>query len=438
MSLSRLTGNGKQSRPDQSPRPSRDEPPVMNRQQKTIPVLESDPSHLTMTERHSDGITFKVFDVAQSTAQLASAPAESVVTHRCGGVTPEARSSFPGNIVKEMRGLSVDIGIDNGLISAIHSAWSNHCPLVLTPDMIWLAIAQGFANHVNENAEKLRHLLVEHEGRKTLEVRRDDFVKGSPNNPWPEAFDSFSEQIRRNVGDKTHSTLTPTFSTTGPVERAAAQVVLMNTFKQYFVYEMICICGIPEITIEGTPEDWALLRDKALSLAEFDLHWWTDHLKPILSQFVAASSGTIDTFFWRRIYHHYGSEGYAPGPFVTGWVLALFPYVGGRELSRNKFLDLWQRKEPSSHQMIGNAFHFGAKANDVEPGVYHNCFPPGVVSTPFIWKGLCGETAMNFFAGFMAVSQDPASLALRPEIGWAVADEKTLEDAKERSLQHRW
>ena len=29
---------------------------------------------------------------------------------------------------------------------------------------------------------------------------------------------------------------------------------------------------------------------------------------------------------------------------------------------------------------------------------------------------------MKFFAGFMAATQDPKSLAIHPEIGWAVAD----------------
>ena len=65
-------------------------------------------------------------------------------------------------------------------------------------------------------------------------MRQDDFVKGSAANPWPEVFDEFSEQIRKHIGDKTHDLLTPEYSTTGPVEKAAAQVVLMDSFKKYF------------------------------------------------------------------------------------------------------------------------------------------------------------------------------------------------------------
>ena len=102
--------------------------------------------------------------------------------------------------------------------------------------LIWQCVAQGFAIHVNKNAEKLCHLFVSHEGEKKIEVRRDEFVKGSPENDWEGALGDFSEE---NVGNEIHSTLTPEFSTTGPVERAAAQVVMMDAFNECFVRQCV-------------------------------------------------------------------------------------------------------------------------------------------------------------------------------------------------------
>ena len=377
--------------------------------------------------------TFKVNDVTASTKRLPSGILEEIVTHRCGSVKPEAYSKTTRDPVRELRGLTRTIGIDNALISALHTAWSNHYPVVLTPDIIWLCIAQGLAHHINANAEKLRHLFVQHEGKKVLTVKRADFVKGSPANPWPEVFESFSVQIRDHIGDKTHDLLTPAFSTTGPVEKAAAQVVLMNCFKQYFVYRFLCICGIPEITLEGSVDDWKQLREKTLALAEYDLAWWIDALRPILDQFVAAASGSVDQKFWCRIYHQYGGEmAYEPGPFVTGWVLALFPYI--KDDQRNPYLTLWQNKDPASHNLARSDRGFwGGWSGGELAGVMHSGFPPGVVSTPFIWQQSTIQTyPMHFFAGFTAVTQDPSTLAIRPEIGWAVADDKTLQDSKGR------
>ena len=172
--------------------------------------------------------------------------------------------------------------MSNSFVGAVHTAYYKHYPLILSPDMIWQCVAQGFAIHVNKNAEKLCHLFVAHEGKKKIEVRRDEFVKGSPDNDWEGALADISEEVRKNVGDEIHSILTPEFSTTGPVERAAAQVAMMDAFKEYFDYECATLCGIPEIILEGTVADWKKLREKTLSVSQFCLQWWTDPLKPIL------------------------------------------------------------------------------------------------------------------------------------------------------------
>ena len=186
--------------------------------------------------------TFKVDDVEQATASLSPSPTtdlEKVVADRryerliadmCGVPKLESFSEpMPGWTPIDRRG-------SNAFIEAINTAYDKHYPLVLSPDAVWLVIAQGFARHVNENAEKLRNLFVEHEGKKTLSVRRDDFIKGSLDNPWPEVFGEFSEKIRQNIGPKLHDLLSPTFTTTGPVEKAATDVVLMDTMKKYFEY----------------------------------------------------------------------------------------------------------------------------------------------------------------------------------------------------------
>ena len=125
---------------------------------------------------------------------------------------------------------------------------------------------------------------------------------------------------------------------------------------------------------------------------------------------------------------------YDPGPYVTGWILALFPYIssGRNEHKRNPYLTLWQNKDPASHKLPKNEDDFWHEKAEDLVGVTHDGFPPGVVSTPFTWQSVNQTYPMHFFAGFMAVTQDPATLAIRPEIGWAVVDDKTLLDSKEK------
>ena len=47
-------------------------------------------------------------------------------------------------------------------------------------------ILQGVGTHINskDNAEKLRSKFVYHEGKKVLEIWRDEFVLGQPVNDW--------------------------------------------------------------------------------------------------------------------------------------------------------------------------------------------------------------------------------------------------------------
>jgi hypothetical protein len=43
----------------------------------------------------------------------------------------------------------------------MYYAYADHHPFVLSPDMIWLIISQGFARHVNNNPEQLRKHFVD-------------------------------------------------------------------------------------------------------------------------------------------------------------------------------------------------------------------------------------------------------------------------------------
>ena len=56
------------------------------------------------------------------------------------------------------------------VLNGFYLAHSNHYPIRIKPDHIWLLIVQAFSNHVNVNAEKLLSLFVDFEGTKTLIV----------------------------------------------------------------------------------------------------------------------------------------------------------------------------------------------------------------------------------------------------------------------------
>jgi len=49
-------------------------------------------------------------------------------------------------------------------------------------------------------------------------------------------------------------------------------------------------------------------------------------------------------------------------------------------------------------------------------------FPGGLARAPFVWEYLGDALDMELLGGFVGVAQDPATLTLRPEIGWAIRE----------------
>lgn len=337
------------------------------------------------------GIHFAVDDVAPATELLPECPTFEAVKRMLDGPI-ESCFDYHGTVVKDV--------YYQPLLAAVYVAFSQHRPLVVTPDAVWITIAQGIAHHMAIHGERLRPRLVSHQGKLDLVYTVNDWVKGSPENPWADAFADWATQIRQHVGPTVYDVLACDFSTSGPVEQAVGQIVMMDIFERYFRYVLLCVCGIPSITLEGTPADWQRLRDKAEGLRIFDIDWWLEHLLPICDHFVRASAGDIDLKHWQSICKLQDAYG---GDIINGWIAKLFPYL--RAFSRGPCT----RRNP--------IFEDGQ-------GFQTLVAPPGLSRVPFIWVDQVTNQEWNMEAigGLVGVTQNPNSLALRPKVGWAVRD----------------
>ncbi len=301
---------------------------------------------------------------------------------------------------------------DNAMFSMLMKAYAEHRPLVLSPDDVWLCISQGFAQHVNQNAEALRDKLVFHEGKITLSVETSQPLLGKndvgvdttnlkPIN-WPEIFDGFVAQMKANTKGGIVDNMCADFTTTTVDSRIASQITLMNAMLPYFRYEVFyASCGIPYITLKGTPKDWQKVLDKARSLEQYDLKWWTDKLCPVLEEFVKTAQGKPDHQFWRCMMTQIEIDklrggGCSGGTQTTfdGWFLTLFPYDDkGRTPA----------KVTNSHKMLNS-----------------------VKWADFLYKELnatgniMGETPMKFYSGFVGIDENQDTYELKAHIGWMV------------------
>jgi hypothetical protein len=385
--------------------------------------------------------------VKPSKKRLKTVSYEAGLRHAIGNSPLEAYS-------RETRALlspEVSGGYAHGFVAAVNAAYNGHYPVVISPDMIWLLIAQGFAVHVREDAETLRDQLLSHEGKAKLEVRRDEFLRGFAGNDWEGVFSEFSEQIRIHIGPDTHDMIAPAFSTTGIVEKAAFEITLMDAMQEYFDYDTISICGIPQYILQGEIGDWERIYRQAEKLAKYNLDWWIQHLLPTLKEFISAKSGEPNPDFWAEFYGHPGCRGecmICGEDKFFGHIVNFFPYIPFKKPSPGSYMEKYINEKHSGmiltqrNTMLGKrigpfpskekrllsrnlnpSLRFRPEPNQfgVE-GISPSTTPQGLSVAPFTWKYYSDRFSMKFIAGFVGASQDAKTMAIRPEIGWAVTE----------------
>ncbi len=300
------------------------------------------------------------------------------------------------------------------LIAAVHSAFSQHLPLVLFPDILWTAILQGFSQHIRLNGEKYRDLLVNHKGRMQLTIDVSDLYVDSPESAWDMVIEGLAEQLHLHSRNESEALISD-FSTTTVHERLASSVVLLDAYQSYFEYCVRCMCGIPEITLTGLPSDWIKLRAKVELLSEFDLEWWLPSVRIVCDQFVRAASGDVDLRFWQGIYKKmevYGAE------LLNGWLLKLIPYVKSHSTGtcrhRNPLLtdDTWVEDLDLSDPMV--------RMQTRPSGLTSDRLPSGLAMVPFTLIEEGKKHHMQLLGGFTGVIQDAETLEIKPRLGWAV------------------
>lgn len=289
----------------------------------------------------------------------------------------------------------------DAFFNAFVTAFAEHRPLVLSPDMIWLIITQGFNQYVNENPELLREKLMDKSAKFTLNVEPGKELKTTAD--WSDALSTFTGQVNKVCKTKAANNITANFTTSRAAERIATQITLMDVKTVPFEYESTKIaCGIPYIKLEGTTEDWQKLLDKTMALEAYGLRWWTGELKNILKEFINASKGKPALWFWQNMILRRNPKpkdlqgvicSQDPATMLDGWFLKFFPY----------------------------------DQNGRTPGAvphYTKDMLPELMRVDFNYRKAQGSVIksvpMELWAGFVGAEEEEDTYAIRPKIGWIV------------------
>jgi hypothetical protein len=354
-------------------------------------------------------VQFTVSDVNPAAEPLAENTYEQLLTRKFG-VQPIATS-------EPWTGTAVFSDL-HPMVNALQLSFNDHRPFVLSPDMIWMLILQGFAIQIKENPEYLG-LYPPSREKITLTVREDQLNFSNFKNNWEPVISSFSEQIRLHIGEELYDLCNADFSTTTSVEKICYEVAMMDILEDYFSYEVISVCGIPSITLRGTPEDWEKILNKVNHLRDYGLNNWINALEPILEKIWLSSKGQIDKAFWQKIYKRSEASG---GPHIFGWIIQFFPYI--RIKTGLKVID---GKPYSRDTLIDNPF-LGMDPNEFDPNGFYGLtaddFPSGLNSFSFNWKYNLLAYQMRCMAGFIAIEQNNTTKALKPKLGWVILEEQ--------------
>jgi hypothetical protein len=317
--------------------------------------------------------------------------------------------------------------IDGGFhafLYGLYLAYAEHRPFTLSPDMIWLLILQGISNHVNHSKNTGNDLFPQLTGG-TISIKNKKIILGNPESPWHETTEEFSQQIEKIVGSELVAELRSDFSTTTLASKVVSEITIMDTFKAYFKYIIHgAVCGIPEMTLEGTLEDWNHLLHKLEILHKYDLSWWYHDLKSIVEKIRNTADANIDNAFWMQIFKIHTVEEYGSPKYIDGWITKFFPFGknGGRiNLTEYTGYEIKDIFESLPKQVINVGFTHAAEIPET---------------------GLSEETDMEYWGGFMGISQDTETQCLKPEINWFVSHaaktfERDVDTEKESSEYYR-
>ncbi|KAF0469269.1 hypothetical protein F8M41_025618 [Gigaspora margarita] len=287
----------------------------------------------------------------------------------------------------------------NGFAAAIFHAYNHHQHLRLSPDDVWLTIAQGASRHINYNAEKFRKRFVKHEGKQEVCIFAGDILKENSEKilegNWSEAVNRLVKETDKRVEKiDLPQLLECNFSTTTSSSLTASRIMLLDMVKAYFDYKVMLLCGIPKVTLEGTEEDWTKLQEKVIKLRSLNLEldFWLDRLEPVISKLVDTYRGKVDEEFWSKVIsvEEFGS---GSDRRVTGWISAFFPYDCTGKALRSDSLDL-------------------------------DDFPDSLVEVPFTTDT---KLSLKFASGFIGTNQEiieslGSEPVVSPLIGWVIVD----------------
>lgn len=342
------------------------------------------------------------------------------------------------------------------LINAFLFAYNHHLPLKIRVDDIKLIIQNAIATCINNNPEKYRNLFVDHKGKVKISVESGVFNV----NFFCETFTSLMKEKIKDPKFAEH--FCQPFSTTSEIAHTVSNMALMNTLKEFFSCEMILGCGIPEVMMEGTKEDWLRLNADYQYLRTFmassELAPWFKHFDLLMTMFVnmrslekvVASTSSTDSSsttsrsvnaspdikeLWKRVIS-YVPQGSGSQTVLGGWVRLLIPYADGKRLIHGldkpiQCLDI-TKPDPAAGAKGFLGYAMQDRLAEYYLAAGWSTVPTSVIDTPATLVDYDGTSYdVEFHSGFYPAHFDGRLVSVNQ--GYTMTENYTAKNEKEKA-----
>jgi Domain of unknown function (DUF4419) len=140
----------------------------------------------------------------------------------------------------------------------LFECFANHYGAVITPDVLWFTSLITFAKYIDSRPEASRHFFADFAGKREIHF----LPERAKIDTW---VGQYLIQVQKDL--KVPSNLLfPTFTTSTPNSKLAMQVAICDLVSPYYQGGILS-CGIPHITVDGTVDDYEVLKKTAEGLA---------------------------------------------------------------------------------------------------------------------------------------------------------------------------
>ncbi|PCI29005.1 hypothetical protein COB55_02955 [Candidatus Wolfebacteria bacterium] len=283
----------------------------------------------------------------------------------------------------------------------VHQCFSRHYPLALRPEVLMHMIVCEIATTVKMNPEHYRDLFTQSTKREDISVRHDNLRRGDPDSPWDEALKLFRPKLEKVVPSAIMSAILPEFSTSTAEADIASLIAFMDAASPYYDYHTYTMCGISEIRMLGSVDDYERMLEASKKLSGYfsdHLGLYFKHLLSVLEALVDQARGApVDEKFWSSIYKFKSESGTSR---FNGWMSAFINYIQPAT-SIDVAVELVQKPDK-----VFDWTRMNEEVGGCMVGLDAGCVPSDVSSVPFTWHYLEDNLPMTFIGGVLGIDNE--------------------------------